>query len=151
MKMPRWMAALDQTSPRQAAAAGVALSALNPKNLLLGVLGAAAIARSSGSADQQAVAYATFVLIATIGVGAPVVIFLALGERSRALLDALRRWMARNNAVLVALLLLVVGVKLIGDGISQLNSRSLLRCPYMSSRTTAQSAVTLLTARRDVF
>jgi len=115
------------------------------------VASAAAIARSSGSADQQAVAYATFVLIATIGVGAPVVIFLALGERSRALLDALRRWMARNNAVLVALLLLVVGVKLIGDGISQLNSRSLLRCPYMSSRTTAQSAVTLLTARRDVF
>ena len=149
--MPRWMAALDQTSPRQAAAAGVALSALNPKNLLLGVGGAAAIGRSGGSADQQAVAYATFVLIATIGVGAPVVIFLALGERSRALLDALRRWMARNNAVLVALLLLVVGVKLIGDGISQLNSRSLLRCPYMSSRTTAQSAVTLLTARRDVF
>jgi threonine/homoserine/homoserine lactone efflux protein len=151
IRMPRWMAALDRTSPRQAAAAGVALSALNPKNLLLGVLGAAAIARSGGSADQQAVAYATFVLIATIGVGAPVAIFLALGGRSRALLDALRRWMARNNAVLVALLLLVVGVKLIGDGISQLRSRSLLRCPYVSSRTTAQSAVTLLTARRDVF
>src|SRR5262245_39368115 len=51
VKMPRWMAALDQISPRQAAGAGVALSALNPKNLLLGVVGAAAIARSSGSAD----------------------------------------------------------------------------------------------------
>src|SRR5262245_41006017 len=62
--MPRWMAALDQISPRQAAGVGVALSALNPKNLLFGVVGAAAIARSGGSADQQAVAYATFVLIA---------------------------------------------------------------------------------------
>jgi len=59
--------------------------------------------------------------------------------------------MAGNNAVLVAMLLLVVGVKLIGDGISQLSSRSLLRCPYMSSRTTAQSVVTLLTVRPDVF
>src|SRR5262249_59393987 len=78
VKMPRWMAALDQISPRQAAGAGMALSALNPKNLLLGVVGAAAIARSGGSPDQQAVAYAAFVLIATIGVGAPVVIFLAL-------------------------------------------------------------------------
>jgi|SRR5215470_375449 len=151
VKMPRWMAVLDRVSPRQAAGAGVALSALNPKNLLLGVVGAAAIARSGGSLDQQAVAFAVFVLIATIGVGAPVLIFLAMGERSRTLLEVLRKWMARNNAVLVALLLLVVGVKLIGDGISQLSRRSLLRCPYVSSRTTAQSAVTLLTVRPDVF
>jgi threonine/homoserine/homoserine lactone efflux protein len=151
VNMPRWIVVLDQVSPRQAAGAGVALAALNPKNLLLGVVGAAAIARSGGSSGQQAVAYAVFVLIATIGVGAPVLIFLAMGERSRTLLDALRKWMARNNAVLVALLLVIVGVKLIGDGISQLRSRSLLRCPYMSSRTTAQSAVTLLSVRPDVF
>jgi hypothetical protein len=111
VKMPRWMAALDQVSPWQAVGAGMALSALNPKNVLLGIVGAAAIARSGVSADQQAVAYAAFVLIATIGVGAPVLIFLAMGERSRTLLDALRRWMERNNAVIVALLLLVIGVK----------------------------------------
>lgn len=122
VRMPKWMAALDQWSPLKAAGAGVALSTFNPKNLLLAVVGAAAIARTGVSAGQQAAAYAVFVLIATIGVGAPVVLYLALGDRSRELLATLKRWMARNNAVLIALLLIVIGVKLIGDGISGLAS-----------------------------
>ena len=43
---------------------------------------------------------------------------LALGDRSRDLLDALRGWMARNNAAVTAVLFLVIGAKLIGDAIS---------------------------------
>src|SRR5262245_20260408 len=46
VNMPRWMTALNQWSPLQAAGAGLALSALNPKNLLLAVVGAAAIVRT---------------------------------------------------------------------------------------------------------
>jgi threonine/homoserine/homoserine lactone efflux protein len=83
-KTPKWMEALDKFSPIKAAGAGVVLSALNPKNLLLAVAGAAAIARTGISTGQQVVAYVVFVLIATIGVGAPVLIYLAMGDRSRA-------------------------------------------------------------------
>ena len=34
---PRWMGALDRVTPAKAAGAGVALTAANPKNLLLAV------------------------------------------------------------------------------------------------------------------
>lgn len=38
------------------------------------------------------------------------------------LLDHLRGWMARNSPVVTAVLLLVIGAKLIGDGISGLSA-----------------------------
>jgi hypothetical protein len=41
-----------------------------------------------------------------------------MGPRSRRLLDSLKTWMARENAVIMAVLLLVIGVKLIGDAIA---------------------------------
>jgi threonine/homoserine/homoserine lactone efflux protein len=66
---PKWMNALDRFTPGKAAGAGLLLSALNPKNVLLTIAGAAAIAQAGISAGQQVVAYALFVLIATIGVG----------------------------------------------------------------------------------
>jgi len=121
VKMPKWMEALDTVSPLKASGVGVALSALNPKNLLLAVAGAAAIAQMGISTGQQVVAYVVFVLIATIGVGTPVVIYFVIGEQSRELLDRLKNWLAWNNAVIMAVLFLLIGVKLIGDGISGLS------------------------------
>jgi threonine/homoserine/homoserine lactone efflux protein len=118
--MPKWMRALDRFSPVKAAGAGLLLSALNPKNLMLTVAAAAAIAQTGIPGGEQAVAYIAFAVIATIGVGAPVVMYFGLGDRAPALLDRMKNWMARNNAVIMAVLLLVIGVKLIGDGIAGL-------------------------------
>lgn len=115
---PKWMGALDSFTPVKASGAGVVLSALNPKNLLLAAAGAAAIAGTEISAGEQTIAWVIFVLVASIGVAAPVVIFFALGARSREILDQLKNWMARNNAAIMATLLLILGVKLIGDAIA---------------------------------
>jgi threonine/homoserine/homoserine lactone efflux protein len=115
---PKWMGALDTFTPPKAGGAGVVLSALNPKNLLLTIAGMAAIAQTGIGTGDQAIALIVFVLIATIGVGAPVVIYFALGDRSRELLDRLKTWMGENNAVIMTVLLLVFGVKLIGDAIA---------------------------------
>jgi hypothetical protein len=114
------MSALDTFTPVKAAGTGALLSGLNPKNTLLAVAGAAAIAGTGIATGQQVVAYAIFVVIATIGVGAPVVLSIVMGDRSRHLLGEIKDWMVQNNAVIVAVLLLVLGVKLIGDGISGL-------------------------------
>jgi len=119
---PKWMGALDGFTPLKAVGAGALLSGLNPKNLLLAVAGAAAIAGTGISSSQQAIAWVVFILIASIGVGAPVVIFFAMGARSRDLLDRLKGRMAHNNAVIMAVLLLVIGVKLIGNAISGFSS-----------------------------
>jgi threonine/homoserine/homoserine lactone efflux protein len=117
---PKWMAALDTFTPVKAAGAGVLLSGLNPKNALLTIGAAAAIAGTGIAGGSQAIAYGLFVVIATVGVGAPVLLSVVLGDRARHLLDGLKDWMGANNAVIMAVLLLVLGVKLIGDGISVL-------------------------------
>ena len=115
---PKWMGALDAFTPAKSAGAGVVLSALNPKNLLLIVGGAAAVAQLGISTGDQVVAWIVFTLIASIGVGAPLVIFFAMGERAAGLLEGLKNWMARNNTVIMAVLCLIIGVKLIGDAIT---------------------------------
>lgn len=75
--MPKWMGAVDTLKPSAALGAGTLLAGLNPKNLLLAVGGAAAIAQTGIPGGQQAIAYAVFAVIATIGVGTPVVIYFA--------------------------------------------------------------------------
>jgi Sap, sulfolipid-1-addressing protein len=117
---PKWMGAIDTFTPPKAAGAGAVLAGANPKNLLLAVAAAAAIAQTGIPGGQQAGAYAVFALIGTVGVAAPVVIYFALGDRSGPVLDRLKRWMAAHNAVIMTVLCLVIGAKLIGDGIAGL-------------------------------
>ena len=54
-------------------------------------------------------------LIGSIGVAVPVVVYFALGERAGPVLDGLKTWMGRNNAMIMAVLLLLIGAKLVGD------------------------------------
>ena len=118
--LPKWMGALDALSMPKAFAAGVVVVGLNPKNLLLIVAGAAAVAGAGVSAGAEAIAWALFTLIAMVGVATPVVIAFVMGDRSESLLERLRAWMAHNNGVIMAVILLLIGAKLIGDGISGL-------------------------------
>jgi threonine/homoserine/homoserine lactone efflux protein len=117
---PKWMGAIDGFTAPKSLGAGVVLSAANPKNLLLAVAAAAAIAQTDIPGGEQAIAYTVFALIGTVGVATPVVIYFALGERSAELLDRLKRWMADHNAVIMAVLCLVIGAKLVGDAIAGL-------------------------------
>jgi hypothetical protein len=74
-------------------------------------------ARHATRAGQRACVPGRLAL-ASIGVAAPVVLYLGLGERGDRLLGELKDWLARNNTAIMAVLCLIVGVKLIGDGIS---------------------------------
>lgn len=118
--LPKWMSAIDQLGAGKALGMGALLSSLNPKNLLITVGAAAGIAQTGISAGEQAVALAIFVLIASLGVGAPVAIFFLMGERAAKLLAGMKDWMGAHNAAIMAVLFLVLGTKLIGDGISGL-------------------------------
>ena len=116
--VPKWMGAIDSFTPVKAAAAGVVMAAVNPKNLVLVVGGAAAIAQTEVSGSEQVLALVLFVLIATIGVATPVVIYFVMGARADEILQRLRSWMSSHNAAIMAVLCLVIGAKLIGDSIS---------------------------------
>jgi threonine/homoserine/homoserine lactone efflux protein len=119
-ELPGWMKAIDTFHAPKAFGMAALLSAVNPKNLLLTVGAAAAIAQTGIDAGEQAIALAVFVLVGTLGVAVPVIVYFALGDRSRETLDGLRSWLAAHNAAIMAVLLLVIGAKLIGDGIAGL-------------------------------
>ena len=119
--LPKWMGAIDEFKPGTALGAGALLTALNPKNLLLTVGGAAAIAQTGISIGQQAIAFLVFAVIGAIGVAVPAVIYFAMGKRSADLLAKLKDWMEQHNAVIMTVLCLIIGVKLIGDAISSLS------------------------------
>lgn len=120
--MPKWLATVERISPVRALGLATALAALNPKNLLLSIAAATSIAQTGIPGGQQVVAYAVFAVIATIGVAAPVVIYLSLGDRAPEVLGGLKDWMTRNNAVIMAVLCLLIGMKVIGDAIGVLSS-----------------------------
>jgi threonine/homoserine/homoserine lactone efflux protein len=120
-ELPTWMAAIDTFTPVKALGIGVVLSAANPKNLLLTIGAAAAIAQTGASTGSEVVALAVFVVIGTLGVGAPIAVYFAMGDRAVKLLDELKTWMGSHNGAIMAVLFLVMGAKLLGDGVSTLS------------------------------
>ena len=119
-ELPAWMATIDRFTPGRAAGMAVVLAGVNPKNLLLTVAAATAIAQTGASGGDAAIALAVFVVLGTLGPGAPVALYFALGARAARPLAELKAWMAANNAAIMAVLVLVIGAKLIGDGVSAL-------------------------------
>jgi len=118
---PKWMSTLDGFTPVKSAGMAVLLSALNPKNLVFIIGGATVLAQFDLSAGDQAISWAVFTVIATIGVAIPMGIYLFMGDKAAATLEGLKTWMARNNTAVMAVLLLIIGVKLVGDAISGLS------------------------------
>ena len=112
--------AVDSFAPPKAFGTGIVLTALNPKNLILTIAGMAAIVRADIPGDEEAAALAVFTVIASLGVAIPVAMFFVLGDRSGPLLARVKDWMAQNNAIIMAVILLLIGVKLVGDAISAL-------------------------------
>jgi threonine/homoserine/homoserine lactone efflux protein len=118
---PKWMGAIESFNVGKAFAVGLFLGALNPKNIPLTIAAAAAIAGTGISNGSQAIVLLVFAVVGTIGVAAPLVIYLAMGDRAGHVLDGLRHWLARNNPVIMSVLLVVIGSKILGDAISGLS------------------------------
>jgi threonine/homoserine/homoserine lactone efflux protein len=116
--IPVWMRAIDDFTIAKACGAGFAISALNPKNVLLVGAAALEIGVLGLPASEEIAALLIFVVIASVGVLSPLVLTVALGDRSRAPLHTLRGWMAVNNAAIMAVLFLVIGAKLVGDALA---------------------------------
>jgi threonine/homoserine/homoserine lactone efflux protein len=115
---PGWMKTIDQFTAIRSALVGLVLAALNPKNTTLTIAAAASIAAAGLSTTDAMVVLGVFVVIGTVGLLVPLVIYLAMGARAPEVLEELQHWMAVHNAAIMAVLFVVIGVKLIGNGIS---------------------------------
>jgi cytochrome c biogenesis protein CcdA len=115
--LPKWMDGIASYSPTRALGAGIVLGSLNPKNVVVGLAAAAAIAAGDLSTAQQVLAGAVYVLVAVLGVIAPIVVMISLGDRAPAVLQSWNVWLRQNNATVMSVLFLVFGLVLIGQGI----------------------------------
>jgi threonine/homoserine/homoserine lactone efflux protein len=116
-EVPGWMERIDALTAGAAFGLGFLLSAVNPKNLLLGAAAGATIGPAGLATGETVVVLAVFTVVAAATVVVPVVGFLIAGDRIDRTLDATKDWLIHNNAAVMAVLLVVFGVSLLGDGI----------------------------------
>ena len=114
--LPKWMGAIDSMTAGRGFVLAFILAAVNPKNLLLAAGAGVAIGTAGLSAGSTTVVIAVFVLVACCSVAIPVIGYLVAANALRGPLDSLRGWLVQNNATVMAVLLLVIGVVLIGKG-----------------------------------
>jgi hypothetical protein len=119
-EMPKWMAAIDSFTAGRALGISALLAGVNPKNLGLTLAAALTIAQAGLGGGQSAVALLVFVLIASASVAAPVLYYLIAGESAAETLDGWKSWLLANNATVMVILFLVLGAKLLGNGLGGL-------------------------------
>jgi len=117
-EMPKWMQQIDGMSFLAALGLGLLLAALNPKNLLLGASAGVSIGGAGLPGGEVVIVVVIYTVLAGSTVIVPVVGFLLAAARLRAPLGRLRDWLQAENAVIMTVLLLVLGVVIIGKGLA---------------------------------
>lgn len=117
-EMPAWMATIDDFTAVKSFGLAFLLSAVNPKNLGLTIAAVVKITGSGLSSGQEIGALAVFVAIASITVAIPVIVNLVLGDKAQDSLNTMKVWLVSNNNVVMTVLFVVLGAKVLGDGIS---------------------------------
>ncbi|HKH09052.1 MAG TPA: GAP family protein, partial [Agromyces sp.] len=87
--LPKWMAAIDTMTMGRGLVLGFLLSAVNPKNLLMGVAAGVIIGTAGLTAGEVTLAIVVFTLIAACSVAIPVIAYLVASRRMAGPLEAL--------------------------------------------------------------
>lgn len=119
-KMPKWMAGVDAITAGKAFGLALLLAGVNPKNLALTVAAALSISQSGAGTAPAAVLVAVFVVIGSAAVAAPVVYYLAARSKAEKTLQGWKAWLSAHNSAVMAVLFLVLGAKLAGQGLGGL-------------------------------
>jgi threonine/homoserine/homoserine lactone efflux protein len=116
-EMPKWMATVETITPVKSLGLGIALSAVNPKNLALTLAASASIAKAGLDASGETAAVIVFVVIGSITVVGAVLAYLVAPRWAAGPLEAIRHFMSDNNATIMMVILLILGLKILGEGI----------------------------------
>lgn len=120
--LPGWMAGISAASPIRAALIGAAISGVNPKILLFTISASVSIAQTGASMAAIVTALVVFVLLGSISVIVPVLWYLASPARASRTLTGWHAWLVANNALVMAIVMLVIGVNLLSKGLGGLSS-----------------------------
>ncbi len=117
-EMPGWMASIDQFTAMKSFGLAFLLSAVNPKNLGLTIAAVVKITGGGLSSGEEIASLAIFVAIASLTVATPVLLNLVLGSKAEGSLTVMKDWLVANNNTVMTVLFVVLGAKVLGDGIA---------------------------------
>jgi NAD/NADP transhydrogenase beta subunit len=117
--MPKWLNAVGSFGPWAAFGVAFALN-VRPKGLLLAIAAGLALRAGHLSLGESAVAIAIYTLIGCSTVAVPIIVTLAAPKRMEPRLLSAKEWISRNNGVITALILVMVGFVIIGTGLGHL-------------------------------
>jgi hypothetical protein len=118
--MPAWMATIDEFNVAKSFGLAFVLAAVNPKNLGLTVAATASISGSGLSTGEEIGVLIVFIALASSTVAVPVLLNLVLGAKAEHTLSEMKNWLVANNNTIMAVLFVVFGAKVLGDGIAVL-------------------------------
>ncbi|SPM39026.1 Threonine/homoserine/homoserine lactone efflux protein, partial [Mycobacterium numidiamassiliense] len=117
---PKWMRSFDTISPRRAAITGLVLTVVRVEVLALSL--AAGLAIGTGELDDVGEVWAGlfYVALSASTVAVPILAYAAAGHRLDNFLERLKEWMEKNNAALLAGILILIGLMVLHNGIRAL-------------------------------
>ena len=118
--LPSWVESLERATPVKALGLGAMFSGLNPKNLAFTIAAAIAIAQEDLTTGQTMIPVAIFVLLASVGVAAPVIWYGVARESASKTLAGWRVWLTANYNTMMAIVFLLFGVIVFTKGLGGL-------------------------------
>ncbi|MGZ4515843.1 MAG: GAP family protein [Mycobacterium sp.] len=117
---PAWMRSFASITPARAGITGAVLAVVRPDVALICIPAGLGIGTSGLGLVGDWVAAAFFVAIAASSVAIPILAYAAAGSRLDDTLARLKDWMDRNNAALLAAVLVLIGAMVLYHGIHAL-------------------------------
>ena len=118
--LPAWTNRIAGLSGIQALLLALGLAVINPKNLALAFSTILSIAEAGVLPRQARLALALFVFIGSLTIAIPVFYRLVAGKKADENLQVWKEWLMVNNATVVCVVLLMMGVMIIGKGVGGL-------------------------------
>ncbi|MEF2979337.1 GAP family protein [Subtercola sp. YIM 133946] len=116
---PKWLRAVGSFGALPAFGIAFALN-FRPKGLLLAVAAGLALHASGVDPAESAIAIAVYTVIGASTVATPIIVTLASPVKMQPRLVAARSWITKNSRIVTVLIMLMIGVVIIGSGLTEL-------------------------------
>lgn len=117
---PKWMRSFETLTPARALAIGLALVVVRVEVLTMCALAGLAIGSGNLGHPGELITGGIYVAIAASTVAIPVLAYVAAGHRLDDAMARLKGWMERNNAAMLAAVLVLIGGMVLYHGVNAL-------------------------------
>jgi hypothetical protein len=117
--IPKWLSAVGSLGPWSALGLAFVLN-LRPKAILLAAAAGLSLRGDDLTVGETAIVIGVYTVISASAVAIPIIASLVAPEKTGRWLVRARAWIAENNRIVSILILIMIGVVIIGNGLTHL-------------------------------